>query len=541
MSFGGKVKGLKFKGGKKMAHSDTFEKERAVRRCLFEIATFDSVDFKTLSSERLQRFLLLSKQYSAYSHNPEYKGIFSKLVAVYDISPHLSERIEKASNLDLSVERQDAEAYFNMLKEEEFNAMMQMRYEMYLRSLNRFKESYIKLFDTAKTYTNDVRQLTNRVFMNGATEKERQEALRQIYAKDPMLAWSIIKDKYKDNVPKAFLPFMPPQKVADLLQKGKLKKEGLSNIYAINPMAVVQALDEAYTQKGLPIPPQFRSFSKLPAGYESVAGNIFVGPIQIDKAMIERAMHSKTQLENQTRKTAEDAKKLDAEAKQANVPSETYQEDVLKNTSSEEMSDAARAVVEGVLSEDDISQLKTYASQMVSNVGINEAKEVDAQGLEALNNASVTPSKTKQTETAKEGDAQGLEALNNASVTPSKTKQTETAKGGEPVQMASNQKTSEQDTAFVFVPDTKESGAPVSSTDVADMDISLMGDGVDIFVQNQKGDILPLDMNMALNQETDMSAQLAGVDVTQHLQNSQLTEDDLVDVQALGMVKELGR
>lgn len=491
-----------------MAHSDTFEKERAVRRCLFEIATFDSVDFKTLSSERLQRFLLLSKQYSAYSHNPEYKGIFSKLVAVYDISPHLSERIEKASNLDLSVERQDAEAYFNMLKEEEFNAMMQMRYEMYLRSLNRFKESYIKLFDTAKTYTNDVRQLTNRVFMNGATEKERQEALRQIYAKDPMLAWSIIKDKYKDNVPKAFLPFMPPQKVAALLQEGKLKKEGLSNIYAINPMAVVQALDEAYTQKGLPIPPQFRSFSKLPAGYESVAGNIFVGPIQIDKAMIERAMHSKTQLENQTRKTAEDAKKLDREAKQANVPPETYQEDVLKNTSFEEMPDAAKAVVEGVLSEDGISQMKAYASQMVSNVGgIGTAKEVDAQGLEALNNASVTLSKTKQTETAEKG---------------------------KPVQMASNQKTSEQDSAFVFVPDTKENGAPVSSTDVVDMELSLMGDGVDIFVQNQKGDILPLDMNMALNQETDMSAQLAGVDVTQHLQNSQLTEDDLVLVMVKG-------
>lgn len=498
-----------------MAHSDTFEKEKEIRRCLFEIATFDSVDFKTLSSERLQRFLLLSKQYSAYSQDPAYQESFFKLVAVYDISPNLSERIERAAMLDFVSDEQGDEAYFGMLKEEEFNAMMQMRYEMYLKTLNGFKESYIKLFDTAKTYTNDVHQLTNRIFMNGATEKERQEALRQVYMRDPVLAWSIVKDKYGDNVPKAFLPFMPPQKVALLVQEGKLKKEGLSTIYATNPQAVVQALEALYTQKGLPIPPQFLPFSKLPAGYESVAGNIFVGPIQIDGAMIERAMDSKTQLEAQARKTAEDAKNLDAQANNAKIPPEKYQEQVLDGTPTGQISDGASVVVEGVLDEDDISQMLEFASQ--------------AFLVSCISRANVTK----------------LQDLNNASVTPSKTEQTETAERGEPVQMASNQKTSEQDTAFVYVPETTEKGEPVSAKDIADMDISLMGDGVNIFVQNQEGDILPLDMNLNempapleqiavdvdLNKMADPALAVNNVDVTSHLKNAQLVKEESIDMQ----------
>ncbi len=482
-----------------MAHSDTFEKERAVRRCLFELSTFDSVDFKTLSSERLQRFLLLSKQYSAYSQDPAYQESFFKLVAVYDISPNLSERIEQTASLDFVTQEQDAEAYFNMLKEEEFNAMMQMRYEMYLKTLNGFKENYIKLFDTAKTYTNDVHQLTNRVFMNGATEKERQEALRQIYAKDPVLAWSIVKDKYKDNVPKAFLPFMPPQKVALLVQEGKLKKEGLSTIYATNPMAVVQALDEAYTQKGLPIPPQFRSLSKLPAGYESVAGNIFVGPIQIDKAMIERATHSKSQLEKQARKTAEDAKNLDAQAKNAKVPSEKYQEQVLEGTPSGQISDAASVVVEGVLNEKAVSEMKGFASQaVVDGCGIGVANKVNADKLLRLNQNPVEKGETEQIIA--------------------------------PRQLTT--KSNQQDPAFVYVPETTEKGEPVSAKDVMEMTSDLMGDGVDIFVQNQEGNILPLDMNMDLNQRVDVPTQLAEVDVSSHLKNAQLVEES-IDTQAL--------
>lgn len=527
-----------------MAHSDTFEKEKEIRRCLFEIATFDSVDFKTLSSERLQRFLLLSKQYSAYSQDPAYQESFFKLVAVYDISPNLSERIERAAMLDFVSDEQGDEAYFGMLKEEEFNAMMQMRYEMYLKTLNGFKESYIKLFDTAKTYTNDVHQLTNRIFMNGATEKERQEALRQVYMRDPVLAWSIVKDKYGDNVPKVFLPFMPPQKVALLVQEGKLKKEGLSTIYATNPQAVVQALEALYTQKGLPIPPQFLPFSKLPAGYESVAGNIFVGPIQIDGAMIERAMDSKTQLEAQARKTAEDAKNLDAQANNAKIPPEKYQEQVLDGTPTGQISDGASVVVEGVLDEDDISQMLEFASQTVVKVGgIAEAKKVNPDALQALNKGSGT--QDEKTQTRQKGEAEKTQ-------TPqTQTGQVELEQTGQVAleQVALEQVTSAEtnfhDPAFVYVPETTEKGEPVSAKDIADMDISLMGDGVNIFVQNQEGDILPLDMNLNempapleqiavdvdLNKMADPALAVNNVDVTSHLKNAQLVKEESIDMQ----------
>jgi len=92
------------------------EKEKRARRCLAEIAIFDSVDLKTLKPEELQRFLYLAQEYSAYSTDPDLEKSFSKLEAIYNISPNLTQKIDEVIHHKLKNNPEDAMEYFEMLK-----------------------------------------------------------------------------------------------------------------------------------------------------------------------------------------------------------------------------------------------------------------------------------------------------------------------------------------------------------------------------------------------------------------------------------------
>ncbi len=333
-----------------MSSPRVLEKEKNARRCLAEIAIFDSVDLKTLKTEELQRFLFLAHEYSAFSSDPDLEKSFSKLIAVYNISPNLTQKIEEVIHQKIAPNPENAMEYFEMLKRQEQEAMMQAKFEQYTRSLTEFKQSVDKVYSTAKRFDNSVASIGKKIFGVGASKGEIKKALSSIYATNPVLAQAIIAEQFKGkDIPKEYVGFFyTPQQLAQNIGGKTVDSktvDALKKVYNSNPVATVQAIEEAYTKKGLPIPAELLPFSKLPDGYSLSTGNIFVGPIRVSGAEISQATVLQHELEADVRAAAKAAKKTDDLATGAKVPQDKQLENVLGSTPREDCTGGSACVI----------------------------------------------------------------------------------------------------------------------------------------------------------------------------------------------------
>ena len=320
-----------------MSSPRVLEKEKNARRCLAEIAIFDSVDLKTLKTEELQRFLFLAHEYSAHSVDPDLEKSFSKLVAVYNISPNLTQKIEEVIHQKIAPNPENAMEYFEMLKRQEQEAMMQAKFEQYMSSLKEYSCSVKQIFSIADKFNISVGSIGKKIFNVGASKGEIKKALSSIYATNPVLAQAIIAENFKGkDIPKEYAGFFyTPGELASVIGEKTVDSkivDALKKVYASNPVATVQAIEEAYTKKGLPIPAELVSFSKLPDGYSLSTGNIFVGPIRVSGAELSQATALQHELEIELKKAAEIARQGDELAKGAKVPSAEQKKNVLKET-----------------------------------------------------------------------------------------------------------------------------------------------------------------------------------------------------------------
>ncbi|MBQ8251181.1 MAG: hypothetical protein IJY92_04630 [Alphaproteobacteria bacterium] len=329
------------------------EKEKRARRCLAEIAIFDSVDLKTLKPEELQRFLYLAQEYSAYSTDPDLEKSFSKLEAIYNISPNLTQKIDEVIHHKLKNNPEDAMEYFEMLKRQEMEAMMQAKYEQYMTSLKTFKHSVEKVYSTAERFDASVASIGKKIFNVGATKDEIKETLASIYATNPVLAQAIIAEHFKGkNIPKEYAGFFyTPQELASTIGKKTVDSKtcaAFKKIYASNPVATVQAIKEAYTKKGLPIPAELVPFSKLPDGFNLSTGNIVNGPIRVSSGALNQATVLQHQLVMEYKDAIAAAKKTDAAANAAKLSPEKQRENVLANTPAKGCTGGAACVIDRV-------------------------------------------------------------------------------------------------------------------------------------------------------------------------------------------------
>lgn len=392
------------------------EKEKRARRCLAEIAIFDSVDLKTLKPEELQRFLYLAQEYSAYSTDPDLAKSFSKLEAIYNISPNLTQKIDEVIHHKLKNNPEDAMEYFEMLKRQEMEAMMQAKYEQYMTSLKTFKHSVEKLYSTAERFDASVAGIGKKIFNVGATKDEIKETLASIYATNPVLAQAIIAEHFKGkNIPKEYAGFFyTPQELASTIGKKRVDSKtcaAFKKIYASNPVATVQAIEEAYTKKGLPIPAELVPFSKLPDGFTLSTGNIVNGPIRVSSGALNQATVLQHQLEMEYKDAIEAAKKTDAAAHAAKQSPEKQRENVLANTPAkgctggsscviaqagkqipQEKPGPAVSAVQGIGDEGK----KTFEA-MQQGVGLNieSGRSVDSASLDAAYHGGEKPSSNK--------------------------------------------------------------------------------------------------------------------------------------------------
>ena len=191
-----------------MSSPRVLEKEKNARRCLAEIAIFDSVDLKTLKTEELQRFLFLAHEYSAHSVDPDLEKSFSKLVAVYNISPNLTQKIEEVIHQKIAPNPENAMEYFEMLKRQEQEALMQAKFEQYMSSLKEYSCSVKQIFSIADKFNISVGSIGKRIFNVGASKGEIKKALSSIYATNPVLAQAIIAENFKGkDIPKEYAVF----------------------------------------------------------------------------------------------------------------------------------------------------------------------------------------------------------------------------------------------------------------------------------------------------------------------------------------------
>ncbi len=383
------------------------EKEKRARRCLAEIAIFDSVDLKTLKPEELQRFLYLAQEYSAYSTDPDLEKSFSKLEAIYNISPNLTQKIDEVIHHKLKNNPEDAMEYFEMLKRQEMEAMMQAKYEQYMTSLKTFKTSIVSLHSVARKYDQDLVAFGRKIFNVGATQEEIKKTLQSIYAKNPELARSLIIAHYKkiEKIPAEYACFLKtPQELAKSIGGKTVEPKTISSfkqLYKDNPIATVQAIKEAYTKKGLPIPAELVPFSKLPDGFNLSTGNIVNGPIRISSSDIDAIEASQSAYKNAYNKAWEAALSVDNNAGVVNPEQRT--QDILAATTGEEVPESvfgtcpvgdpcgkATEYVGGFS-----NKAKRKLDQKVQKVygsGLDEGMETDSDSLDDAYNGKKKPS-----------------------------------------------------------------------------------------------------------------------------------------------------
>lgn len=384
-----------------MSSPRVLEKEKNARRCLAEIAIFDSVDLKTLKTEELQRFLFLAHEYSAHSADPDLEKSFSKLVAVYNISPNLTQKIEEVIHHKIAANPENAMEYFEMLKRQEMEAMMQAKFEQYTKSLVEFKHSVDKVYSTAERFDNSVASIAKNIFGVGASKEEKKKALSSIYATNPVLAQAIIAEYYKGkDIPKEYVGFFyTPQQLAQSIGGKTLDSktvDAFKKVYNSNPVATVQAIEEAYTKKGLPIPAELLPFSKLPDGYSLSTGNIFVGPIRVSGASISQATVLQHELKEVVLAAASAANKTDDLAKGAKVPTDKQLEAVLGSTPGTACTGASGCVVAHAQSDTTYPTSNGPAGNAVSALGDVGRKNM----AQVINDAGVSLSNSKKTNEA---------------------------------------------------------------------------------------------------------------------------------------------
>ena len=483
-----------------MSSPRVLEKEKNARRCLAEIAIFDSVDLKTLKTEELQRFLFLAHEYSAHSADPDLEKSFSKLVAVYNISPNLTQKIEEVIHHKIAANPENAMEYFEMLKRQEMEAMMQAKFEQYTKSLVEFKHSVDKVYSTAERFDNSVASIAKNIFGVGASKEEIKKALSSIYATNPVLAQAIIAEYYKGkDIPKEYVGFFyTPQQLAQSIGGKTLDSktvDAFKKVYNSNPVATVQAIEEAYTKKGLPIPAELLPFSKLPDGFSVSTGNIFVGPIRVSGASISQATVLQHELEETVWAAANVAKKTDDLAKGAKVPTDKQLENVLGSTPKQDCTGGSACVIAHAHEDPRCPKSPGPAGQCVEGLG--------ADGRERLKNL-----------------------INRADTSVLNANKTDSAK----LDAAMNEGASDQQTSNKNVnPPKRMQGVDPSQTSINAKDYGLnYGDGLDVLPDEgdaplQRDAVARLDMNKVVSATQDASrsmdhvVQLGGLNVPQEL------------------------
>lgn len=373
-----------------MSSPRVLEKETKARRCLAEIAIFDSVDLETLPPERLQRFLYLANEYSAYSVDPDLEKRFSTLQAAYNISPNLTAKIDEVLHFKLKNNPEDAMQFLQLLKQQEDEARMQALFERYNMHMEYFGRSVSNLFVAAEKFDHAVRDLGKSIFNVGASKSEIKTALAGVYAKDPMLARALLVERYgAGKIPNEYMAFcILPQELSTLLAGKKLDSKTVAtfqSLYKDNPHLVVQTIQEMYVKKGLPIPAELVSYSKLPDGYSIPTGNIFVGPIHVDASKVGRVIKTKEEFIRIYNEAYQNAVEIDSAADGLGLDLETQTENVLKTIPPGKLSETAGAVcpiggpctgvatgILGAFSEDTQKALK---SKIQGRTGLEDAKK----------------------------------------------------------------------------------------------------------------------------------------------------------------------